>query len=176
MHRGLRAGESAVRAETSSLATTVVRALAAIEPRARILYVDSEPQFRQLSAHMLLRSGYVVDTASDGAQGWEALQHAHYNLLITEDALPRLSGLQLASNARLAGMRVPILMTSASASPMRDPAWTWLGIAAFLPKPFTLDAFVETVEQVLLSANEAGSVFARLSSSIRPWPHGGINE
>ena len=178
IERGLWAvAESAVRAETPPLATAaVMRALAAVEPRARILYVDSEPQLQRLSAHVLLRSGYVVDTAADGAQGWEALQHTHYNLLITEDALPRLSGLQLASNARLAGMRVPILITSASDSPMRDPAWTWLEIAAFLPKPFTLDSLVETVEQVLHSANEAGSVFARISSSIRPWPHGGLNE
>jgi len=177
MHRGLRAaGESAVSVETSPLATTAVRAISAIEPRARILYVDSEPQLRRLSAHVLIRSGYVVDTVADGAQGWEALQHAHYNLLITEDALPRLSGLQLASHARLAGMRVPILITSESDSPVRDPAWTWLDIAAFLPKPFTLDALVETVEQVLHSVNEEGSVFARISSSIQPWPHGGINE
>lgn len=125
---------------------------------------------------MRIRSGYFVDTAADGLQGWEALQHAHYNLLITENAVPLLSGLQLASNARLAGMRLPILMTSASDSPLRDPAWTWLNIAAFLPKPFTLDALVGTVEQVLHSANKEGSVFARIRSSIRPWPHGGINE
>lgn len=157
--------------------------LAAIEPRARILYVDAEPQLTQLSQSVLIQSGYVVDTAADGIQAWKVLQHAPYNLLITDNAIPRLTGLELASNARLAGMRLPIMMTSNSTDPLRDPAWTWLNIAAFLSKPFAFDALVETVEQVLHSANDphrsgdvSGSEFKRLGFLIQPWRHGGINE
>ena len=57
-----------VREKSPALATAAPRTLAAIEVRARILYVDSDPEFRRIGAHMLIRSGYAVDTAADGAQ------------------------------------------------------------------------------------------------------------
>jgi len=37
--------------------------------------------------------GYDVDGAKDGEAGWDALQSGHYNLLITENELPYLTGL-----------------------------------------------------------------------------------
>lgn len=161
----------------------MARPQTAVQPRARILYVDDEPQLRRLGELVLVQRGYDVDTAADGAQGWEVLQHAHYNLLITDNSMPGLTGLELASNARVAGMRLPIMMTSGSLSPAQDPAWARLDIAAFLPKPFAYDALVDTVERVLLSANNSrrsdtamDSTFVRIAASIRPYRHGGINE
>jgi DNA-binding NtrC family response regulator len=159
------------------------RRLSAAEPRARILYVEDEPQLRSLGELMLLRMGYDVNTAADGAQGWEVLQHAHYNLLITDHAMPGLTGLELASYARVAGMRLPIMMTSGSLNILEDPAWEQLDIAAFLPKPFAFEALVQAVERVLLSANNGRqrdsvmeTTFWRIARSIEPYEHGGLNE
>lgn len=174
----------AARAETSPMPNAVpARQLFATEARARILYVDDEPQLRRLGELVLVRTGYDVDTAADGAQGWEALQHTHYNLLITDNTMPGLTGLELSHNARLAGMRLPIMMTSGSLSVMQDPVWAHLDIAAFLPKPFAFDALVETVERVLISANNdrandtvMDSTLVRLVRAIQPYRHGGINE
>lgn len=45
----------------------------AVQPRARILYADDEPQLRRLGEQVLVRSGYDVDTAADGAEAWAAL-------------------------------------------------------------------------------------------------------
>jgi DNA-binding response OmpR family regulator len=159
------------------------RQLSGAEPRARILYVDDEPLLRRLGELALVRMGYDVDTAADGAQGWDALQHTHYNLLITDHSMPVLTGLELSRNARVAGMRLPIMMTSGSISAMEDPVWAQLDIAAFLPKPFAFDALVETVERVLLAANNSrvsdsivNSTLWRIVSAIQPYRHGGINE
>jgi DNA-binding response OmpR family regulator len=172
------------RAETFLMPNALpARRLTAAEPRARILYVDDEPQLRRLGELVLIRTGYDVDTAADGAQAWEALQHAHYNLLITDNSMPGLTGLELSRNARLAGMRLPIMMTSVSLSAMQDSVWAELDIAALLPKPFTFDALVETVERVLHSANNScvsygvmESALERLARAIQPYRHGGINE
>jgi DNA-binding response OmpR family regulator len=38
----------------------------------RILVVDDDKSIRQLTTEMLTRSGFEVDTAADGAAGWEA--------------------------------------------------------------------------------------------------------
>lgn len=167
---------------TSPKAIPTHRSITA-EPRARILYVDDEPQLRRIGELVLAQSGYDVDTAADGVEGWDALQHAHYNLLITDNNMPRLTGLELATNARLAGMRLPILITSGSLSLLHDSTCAWLGFAAFLSKPFSSGALVDAVEQVLLARNNpprrGGTVFSgftHLAQSIQPFPHGGINE
>ena len=155
----------------------------AVEPRARILYVDDEPQLRRLGQLVLVRSGYDVDTAADGAQGWEALQHAHYNLLITDHEMPRLTGLELATQARRAGMRLPIVMTSGSLNPLDNAPGARPDLDAFLPKPFAADVLVATVERVLCAANNLRqcsgtliSVVAHIALSTQHFPHGGINE
>ncbi|MBI3418404.1 MAG: response regulator [Verrucomicrobia bacterium] len=159
-----------------------LRLLNTSEPCARILYVDDDPQIRRLGELVLARSGYEVDTATDGARGWEALQHGHYNLLITDNDMPRMTGLELASQARLAGMRLPIVLTSGSADALHDPSAESLGLAARLSKPFSLDGLLKTVEQALHDANDLSECYGAMISAltqcaqIQPYPHGGINE
>ena len=176
---------SPVTTGAGSVAGSVARTQpqAVVQPRARILYVDDDPQLRLLGKLVLVRSGYEVDTAADGAEAWTALQEVNYHLLITDNDMPRLTGLELASHTRGAGMRLPIVMTSGSPSPMGDPAHGRLDLAAFLSKPFASDDLVETVVQVLRAANRMHhcgarliSVWSGIANSIEPFPHGGINE
>lgn len=154
-----------------------------VQPRARILYVDAEAQFRLMAKLALAESGYTVDTAADGAAAWAALNEACYHLLITDRDMPRITGVELIIQARRAGMRLPIVMTSHSLNRLTDLARAVPDLAAFLPKPFAPHALVETVEQTLRAANHirhggewAISSLALLARSIQPYPHGGINE
>ena len=158
------------------------RRLTAVDPRARILYVDDEPAMRRLGGLMLVTAGYDVHTAADGAEAWTALQEVNYHLLITDNDMPRLTGLELAAHARRAGMRLPIVMTSGFPGPLRDPAHAWLDLAAFLLKPFASDVLIGTVEQALHAANSvrqcSGVLISALAhiARVQPFPHGGINE
>ena len=63
--------------------------------RYRILVAEENPQLRLRYAFALVRPGYDVDVAEDGAAAWEALQAKRYHLLITENDLPRLTGVDL---------------------------------------------------------------------------------
>ena len=61
----------------------------------RILYVDDDALLRELGEQILVRLGYDVDTAKDGAEGWDALHEHEYQLLITDYQMPCLTGLEL---------------------------------------------------------------------------------
>lgn len=155
----------------------------AVQPRARILYVDDEPQLRTFGQQVLVQSGYDVDTAADGAEAWAALNESSYNLLVTDHDMPGCTGLELVTQARRAGMRLPIVITSGSLNLMRELARSGSELAAFLPKPFAADMLLETVEQALCAVNNlcrsSGamvSALARIVHSAQPYPHGGINE
>ena len=120
--------------------------------RPRILVVDDETGIQQLLSSVLRRSGYQVDTAEDGAAGWEALQATHYDLLITDNNMPKMSGVELVKMLRSAGMTLPALMVSATLPPEALNGDSSLQLAATLVKPFTMQELLGTIENILRTA------------------------
>jgi DNA-binding response OmpR family regulator len=121
----------------------------------RILVVDDDSDLRQLYADALARPGYQVDTAEDGAAGWEALQVNNYNLLITEHSLPRLTGVELVKKLRAARMAMPVVLAAGrlpTEELARNPS---LQLAAVLPKPFYISELLETVKAILRATDSA---------------------
>jgi two-component system sensor histidine kinase/response regulator len=54
-----------------------------------------------------------VDAASDGAAGWKALQAERYDLLITDNLMPKVTGIELIKKLQTAGMRLPVIIATA---------------------------------------------------------------
>jgi DNA-binding response OmpR family regulator len=121
----------------------------------RILVVDEDSDLRRLYAEALASQGYCVDAAEDGAVAWEALKANRYHLMITEHAIPNLTGIELVKMLRAARMAVPVVM-AAGRLPIhelgRNPS---LQLAATLSKPFAIDALVDTVKNVLRATDTA---------------------
>jgi DNA-binding response OmpR family regulator len=119
-------------------------------PPRRILLVDDDAELRKLYANFLMIAGYEVDTAGDGEAGWEALYAESftpdgYDLLITDNNMPRLSGVGLIKKVRAAGLNVPIILASGNAP---DDTQS-LRLAAVLPKPFTGPDLLQAIEKAL---------------------------
>jgi len=115
----------------------------------RILYVDDDPTIRILGARLLSRLGYVVVTAANGAEAWAALNREDFQLLITDHNMPVMTGLELITQARRAGMKLPVVIASGSATAVRDRFSAALRVTACLDKPFGAEALRETVDRVL---------------------------
>ena len=150
-HKTSRAGEP-VGARTQSR----------VAPSSRILLVDDAIDIRLLSADLLFHSGYQVDTAEDGESGWEALQAKNYDLLITDNKMPKVSGLELVKKLRSARMALPVILVS-GAMPEELNRLPWLQLAATLWKPFTPDELLGTVKKVLRATDSD-------SERIKPLP------
>src|SRR5438105_3952966 len=82
------------------------------DPVPRILVVEDSLGIRQTLAEVLTRSGYHVDEAEDAAAGWQALQSNRYDLVITDNNMPQVSGGELVRRMRIAGITLPVIMTS----------------------------------------------------------------
>lgn len=121
----------------------------------RILVVEDDLAIRQLSAEALTSSGYQVETAEDGAAGWEALQGSNYDLLITDNNMPRMSGVELVKMLRSARITLPVVMVSGSIPLEALNRDSSLQLAATLLKPFTMDELLGTVEKVVRATEEA---------------------
>jgi CheY-like chemotaxis protein len=115
----------------------------------RILVVDDESTIRTLMTAVLAASGYHVESAEDGAAAWAALQAGSYDLLITDNNMPKISGVELVKNLRSARMALPVVMVAGvlpEEELAQDPS---LQLAAKLSKPFDLADFLNTVTDVL---------------------------
>ena len=126
----------------------------------RILVVEKDSDLRQMYSEILAGPGYRVDGVADGADGWAALQSNPYELLITEQHLPKLTGVELVRKVRAAQLTLPIVMT-ADRLPMPemvgDPA---LSLAATLMKPFAIDALLSVVKAALRRPRGAATSIA----------------
>jgi CheY-like chemotaxis protein len=117
-----------------------------------ILVADDNADVRFLHTEVLVESGYRVDAAEDGAAAWDALQAKSYDLLITDNDMPRMSGFELIWKLRNAGMKLPVILVSGTAPPGALEEYAWLRITARLPKPYAIADLLTMVEEVLKAA------------------------
>ena len=117
----------------------------------RILIAEDDNIIRQIISNFLVNEGYVVNAAADGEQAWEALRHDDYDLLVTDNDMPHLTGLKLIERIRHASMS--LLVVIASGTFLADMALDYpqLHIAAVIPKPFRKSEFLDAVRNVLSS-------------------------
>jgi DNA-binding response OmpR family regulator len=124
-------------------------------PSRRILMVDDNTDLRLLGADVLVRSGYKVDSAEDGAAAWDALHANRYDLLITDNNMPKICGVELVKKLRSARMALPVILASGAMTAADLERHPRLQLAATLVKPFTCDELLGTVKKVLSAAESA---------------------
>ena len=122
-------------------------------PRQRILVVDDDALVRRLNTEILTYSGYQVDAVEDGAAAWDALQLNNYDLMVTDNDMPRVTGVELLQKVQAARMALPVIMATGALPEFnhystRQPAVTLL-------KPYTFDELLAAVKEVLHAAGEA---------------------
>ena len=135
-------------------------------PRQRILVVDDDPSLLKVNAEVLACSGYHVDAAADGAAAWDALQLNHYDLLVTDNNMPKLTGFELIQKLHLAGAALPVILATGAPPDEQVLRYAVAPPAATLLKPYTFDELLEAVKSVLRAAS------ASLGAAAPPpnWP------
>jgi len=115
----------------------------------RILIVENEGASRDLNAEVLMDAGYQVDVADDGAAAWAALQRSQYDLLITDQFLPKLSGVELLKKIHDARMSLAVIMATKILPTWEFALHPCLQAVTMLRKPYTIEKFLGTVKNIL---------------------------
>lgn len=121
--------------------------------RARILVAEDDAAIRRINTEILTGSGYQVDAAADGAAAWDALQVNQYDLLVTDNDMPKLTGVQLMQKLQAARMPLPVIM--ATGKPPDEDDTRLPQPAVTLLKPYTFDELVGAVKAVLRAASHS---------------------
>jgi DNA-binding response OmpR family regulator len=115
----------------------------------RILVVEDDGDIRRLNTEVLQCSGYAVAAAVDGVAAWEALQRDQYDLMITDNSMPKLTGFELLQKMRAARIFLPVIIASGTFPPPESGASPgWQPDAALL-KPYSVELLLLTVKNIL---------------------------
>ena len=146
-------------------------------PAHQILLVEDDSAVRQASAMLLVRAGYQVNAVEGSQAAWEALQSLSYDLLITDNQMPEMTGLELVRKLRSAQLALPVIMASGGIDERDLIQNQWLQPAKVLPKPFTSAALLETVAEVLpLAARVPFRPEFSFPGPVDSYNHWGLNE
>ena len=106
-----------------------------------ILAVDDSASIRQMVTFTLKSSGYEVVEAVDGMDGLEKAKAKGFNLILTDQNMPRMDGLTLIKSLRA-------MLTTESSDAMKQQGRA-AGATGWLVKPFDPQKLIEVVKKVI---------------------------
>ena len=127
-----------------------------MQGREHVLYVDDEKMLAQLGKTMLERLGYQVTVCTDSTAAWSLLCESpdRFDILITDQTMPKMTGIELARNALGVRPDLPIILCTGFSNLVDEKAAAEAGIKGFLLKPVTKKALAELLSQVKKAAEE----------------------
>jgi two-component system OmpR family response regulator len=114
-----------------------------MDEKRRVLVVDDEPGILHAVADALLDEGYVVFKAANGVDALALALLEPPHAIVSNLMMPHLDGIQLASELRRRGLRIPFVLMSANNEPPGAPG------LVFVSKPFELDHLLTVVERAV---------------------------
>ena len=105
----------------------------------RVLVADDDPAIRMLVARVLVRQGYDVSTAFDGADAIAQLEQNRYDLLVLDLMMPRVDGIGVIAHLQSRGEAKPPILVMTAAAPDILRRLPKERIAKIITKPFDLD-------------------------------------
>jgi DNA-binding response OmpR family regulator len=114
-----------------------------------ILLIDDEPSIRHSLRIVLQQAGYRVIEANDAEDGLEVIarQGDELSLIVSDQHMRRISGLELLRQVRRRPRRIPVVLMSGY--PSLDPPDGVDGPDAYLRKPFDLRDLEQTVRRLV---------------------------
>lgn len=141
-----------------------------------ILFVDDEAALAQVAETILTRLGYTVTTCTNSQEALATFQASpdQFDLVITDQTMPGLTGENLAKALRQIRPDLPIILCTGFSHVMTPEKAQGLQLDAFLMKPLTMRGLGQAVQCVLARRLELEkeNVAAGIWQGMLKTPHG----
>ena len=117
----------------------------------RILFVDDEEMLREIASKILSGLGYDVTVCNNGKDALELIlrDEEKFDLIITDQTMPEITGLTLAQKLSEKEIKIPIILCSGILCPVEDEKVWKVGVKDFLLKPFSGEQLAQIVRKIL---------------------------
>lgn len=116
----------------------------------KILAVDDSPSIRQMVAFTLKSEGHTVVEAADGAEGVAKARAEKFDLILTDQNMPKMDGFTLIKTLRALPEyhSTPILMLTTESSEAMKTQGRAAGATGWMVKPFNPTKLLEVIGKV----------------------------
>ncbi len=119
----------------------------------KVLVVDDESRMRKLVRDFLVKKGFAVLEAGDGAQAIDLFfDNKDIALVILDVMMPKMDGWEVCREIRKYS-KVPIIMLTAKSDERDELLGFELGVDEYITKPFSPKILVARVEAILRRTN-----------------------
>lgn len=118
---------------------------------ARILFVDDEPDILKVSGKRLERLGYTVTTFSNSVKAFEIFKTNpdQFDVLITDQTMPHLTGAELAEKIMKIRPDMPVILCTGYSAKLNKESAKRIGIRKFLFKPVESSTLTRAIQEVV---------------------------
>ena len=124
----------------------------------KILIVEDEKPISRLIKINLLDAGYSCLCAFDGKEAVELIEHNHFDLILLDIMLPKISGYELMEYIR--PLEIPVVFLTAKSEVKDRVRGLKLGAEDYIVKPFEIIELLARVETVLRRYHKTATILS----------------
>ncbi|MBV8534783.1 MAG: response regulator [Alphaproteobacteria bacterium] len=153
------AGRAAVKVETAAPVSSPPPPDADIRTETRVLVVDDEALLAELAANVLRRAGYEVEAFTDPAAALGRLRGdpLAFDVIVTDQTMPGMTGLEFVEQLRRLRADVPIIICTGHVPELEKNGGLPAGIRHVLRKPYSPVDLTAMIREALAEALRAAS-------------------
>jgi CheY-like chemotaxis protein len=121
-----------------------------------ILVAEDEPVLARYLSELLENQGYRVTACNNGREALTHLQQAPmaYDLLITDQTMPEMTGLELTQALRRTRAQLPVILCSGFSDCLDEQVALGMGVSRYFQKPVDAGELLAAIDNCLLTIDE----------------------
>jgi len=124
----------------------------------KILVVDDEQVICSGCRMILSDLGHMVDTCKTCKDGLDAIRKTEYHLVLLDMKLPDSDGMEILKTVRVEKPEMYIIVMTGYATIRNAVSAMRLGAFDYLPKPFTDEELIASVERAMKNGAGSGKI------------------
>jgi len=122
----------------------------------RILVLDDEQILGSCLGDILESHGYMATVMSDSQEAMERFKHNpdEFALIITDQTMPGITGVELVKTAREISPDMPIILNTGFSDAINPETAAKLGIS-YLEKPVSAKSLLQTIDELLITTRQS---------------------
>lgn len=114
-----------------------------------ILFVDDDPDLREIVTDQLTASGYDVDAAEDGEIAIDRLQQKKYEVVLLDITMPNKNGMDVLRFTKDNSLTCKVIMLTGMVGLSVAIESIKLGAADYITKPYNMDYLLASIKRAL---------------------------
>lgn len=115
----------------------------------KILIIEDDLEVIDLLGTLVGQAGFEFDSMTDGLSGVQAATNNDYRLVLLDNGLPKLEGIEVCKQIRSAKPSLPVIMLTSNSDELHKVLMLELGADDYVTKPFSPSELKARIKAVL---------------------------